>query len=54
MDGTTTLGTAPVSAGKASFITSTLAPGSHSITAAYGGDGNFVASSSTPLNQTVN
>jgi hypothetical protein len=30
-----------------------LAPGSHTVTAAYSGDGGFASSSSTPLNQTV-
>ena len=47
------LGTGPLSLGKATFTTSALAVGSHSITASYGGDTNFTASSSAPLTQTV-
>src|SRR2546425_2122413 len=55
-DGTTTLGTGMLSAGKATFTTSTLAvsPPSHSITASYGGDGSFNVSTSTALTQVVN
>jgi len=54
MDGSTKLDTATLTAGMASFKTSTLAVGSHSITAVYGGDGNFTASPpSTALAQTV-
>src|SRR5207244_514645 len=40
-------------AGKAAFATSSLAVGTHSITAAYGGDGTFNASTSPVLTQTV-
>jgi YVTN family beta-propeller protein len=39
--------------GQASFRTSSLTPGTHSITASYTGDANFVNSVSTPLNQVV-
>ncbi|MDH6122799.1 streptogramin lyase, partial [Kitasatospora sp. GAS204B] len=54
-DGTTTLGTATLNgSGQATFATSALAVGSHSITAIYGGDTNSAASTSTPLTQTVN
>ena len=53
LDGTTTLGTGTVSGGIATFATSTLAVGSHSITASYGGDTNFTGSTSVPLTQTV-
>ena len=53
-DGTTTLGTGTLSSGKATFSTSTLKAGSHSITAAYGGDTNYNTSTSSPLTQTVN
>ena len=53
-DGATTLGTGTLSAGSATFATSTLILGNHSITASYGGDGNFVSSSSSALSQTVN
>src|SRR3989442_2767589 len=52
-DGTTTLGTGTLSGGTATFTTSTLAQGPHSITAQYGGDGNFNGSTSTALTQTV-
>ena len=40
-DGTTVLGTAPLNAGVATFAISTLAVGSHTITAAYSGDTDF-------------
>ena len=54
LDGSTTLGTATLSGGKATFKTTALAAGPHTITVSYGGDGNFVKSTSTPLTQTVN
>ena len=38
---------------QAAFTTSSLAVGSHSITAVYGGDANFTASTSTALTQSV-
>jgi len=53
LDGTAPLGTGTVSGGVATFTTSTLAAGSHSIAAAYGGDANFLATTSTPLTQLV-
>jgi len=40
-DGTTLLGSVPVSSSTAAYSSSTLAVGSHSITAVYSGDGNF-------------
>jgi hypothetical protein len=52
-DGSTTLGTAPVGAGAASYTTSFSSAGSHTITAAYSGDANNLAASGT-LTQTVN
>jgi hypothetical protein len=53
-DGATTLGTGTLNAsGQATFTITTLAVGSHSITATYGGDANFTASTSPPLTQTV-
>jgi hypothetical protein len=52
-DGTTTLATAPLSGGQATFTTSSLVPGSHSITAVYGGDANNLPSTSSPFIQTV-
>src|ERR1700690_2218735 len=39
--------------GTATLTTSTLSVGSHSITAAYGGDGNFNSVSSTAAGETV-
>jgi uncharacterized protein YjdB len=53
-DGSTTLGTGTLSSGKTTFSTSTLTVGSHSITAAYGGDANYNGSTSSVLTQTVN
>ena len=53
-DGTTTLGTGTLSGGTATFSTSSLAVGSHSITASYGGDTNDAGSSSGAVSQTVN
>jgi large repetitive protein len=49
-DGMTVLGTSPLAAGgTATFTTSSLTPGSHSITAVYNGDTNFAGSTSAPL-----
>jgi hypothetical protein len=45
-DGATLLGTGTVSGGTASFSTSSLSAGNHSITAVYSGDGNFNGSTS--------
>ncbi|WP_433974331.1 beta strand repeat-containing protein [Tunturiibacter lichenicola] len=54
LDGTTALGTGPVSAaGVAVFATSALTIGSHPITASYGGDSNYSSAVSTILVQTV-
>jgi hypothetical protein len=53
-DGTTALGTAPLSGGTASFTTSSLPVGSHSITASYASNGNFAASVSLVVSQAVN
>ena len=54
-DGPSTLGTATLNgSGQAMFTTSTLAAGSHSITASYGGDANFKGSTSPKFTQTVN
>jgi Bacterial Ig-like domain (group 3) len=52
-DGSTSLGTMPVSSGVASLTTSTLGGGKHSITAVYSGDANFAGSTSAVLSQTV-
>ena len=52
-DGSTTLGSGTLSSGVATYTTSSLLSGSHSITATYNGDGNFLSSSasaaSTPI-----
>jgi hypothetical protein len=53
-DGTVQLGQpTTVSGGKAAFTTSALAAGSHSLTASYGGDGNYLGSSSGTLSISV-
>jgi len=52
-DGTAVLGSGTVSGGVASFTTSALSTGAHSITAAYSGDQNFSGSTSTALNEAV-
>jgi hypothetical protein len=51
-DGTTLLGSGTLSSGAASFGT-TLTAGTHSITAQYSGDGNFVVNTSAALSQVV-
>ncbi len=53
-DGTTFLGTGTLSNGVATYTTSSLSVGSHSMTAVYGGDTNFVGSTSPVLKQVVN
>ncbi len=53
-DGTTVLGTGTIASGKATYSTSALAKGTHSITAAYGGDGNYLTATSSVLTQTMN
>src|SRR5205807_2338908 len=53
MDGTNPLATNSLSAGQATFTTSTFAVGSHSITAVYVDDVNFSSSTSGTLTQTV-
>ena len=53
LDGTTVLGSGTVSSGAASFSTSALAVGSHSITAAYSGDSSFQGVTSTAVTQNV-
>ena len=55
MDGTTTLGMGTLNgSGVATYSTSALAVGSHSITAVYGGDANNAGSTSSVLTETVN
>lgn len=54
-DGAEILGSVSLdAAGQASLTVTTLGVGSHSISASYGADGNFAASSSTSLPHTVN
>jgi uncharacterized repeat protein (TIGR01451 family) len=53
-DGAASLGTGPLdTAGKASISISALSAGTHSITASYGGDSHFGASSSPVISQAV-
>ncbi len=54
LDGATSIGTGPLSSGVATLMTSSLAMGSHSITANYPGDGNNIGSTSTAITQVVN
>jgi len=54
MDGATTLGTSTLNnSAQATFTTTALTVGSHSITAVYGGDANFAGSTSSALSQVV-
>jgi hypothetical protein len=54
LDGTTPLGTAPVTNGMATLTVTTLAVGTHSIAAVYSGDMNFAAATSvTPISEVV-
>jgi predicted outer membrane repeat protein len=52
-DGATVLGSGILTAGVATFTTSSLAVGTHTIAAVYSGDANFAASSSAALTQTI-
>ncbi len=53
LDGSTSIGSAPVTNGTATLTTTALAVGSHSITAAYAGDSSDAASTSSALAYTV-
>lgn len=53
LDGTTQLGTGTLSSGKATFQTSALTAGAHSITVSYAGSTDFAASTSAALTETV-
>lgn len=53
MDGSTSLGTGTLSGGVTNLTTSTLAISTHSITAVYAGDTNYVGSTSSVLTQKV-
>ena len=52
-DNSTILGTATLTGGQATFKTTKLSVGTHSITAAYGGDGNFNGSTSSVMSQAI-
>jgi uncharacterized protein YjdB len=52
-DGSTVLGTGTIASGTANYATSTLALGSHSITAVYGGNSTYAGSTSPILTQNV-
>ncbi|HXP08168.1 MAG TPA: Ig-like domain repeat protein [Acidobacteriaceae bacterium] len=54
MDGTTLLGTAALSGTTASLTTSALTPGTHLVTAVYGGDVNYNPATSAVDSQVVN
>jgi hypothetical protein len=53
MDGTRTIGTSTLSCGKATLNLSSLARGTHTIKAVYGGDGNFNSSTSGTISQVI-
>lgn len=53
LDGAATLGSGPVTKAVATFSTSTLAVGTHSVTAIYSGDSNYGRSTSAVLVQTI-
>ena len=53
LDGSTALGTGTLTGGTALFSTSSLAAGAHTITAAYGGDQNFLGAISSPLTESI-
>ncbi len=52
-DGTTLLGQGTLNAGVATYSTSALAAGTHTITAVYSGDANFVTLTSTALTESI-
>ena len=53
LDGTTSLGTGTLQGGVATLQIASLAVGAHSLSASYGGDGNFVAAASSAVSFTV-
>jgi uncharacterized protein YjdB len=53
-DGANIIGTASLASGQGALTVSSLTVGSHSLTAAYFGDANFLASTSPALSQLVN
>ena len=52
-DGTTQLGMGTLAGGVATYTISSLAAGTHSITAAYSGDNNFSPTTSTAISETI-
>jgi hypothetical protein len=54
LDGNTVLGAAPVNAAGEATLTVSLGVGDHALTAAFGGNGDFGASTSDPVAETVN
>jgi hypothetical protein len=54
MDGSSILGTATLTGGTAIYTTAALSVGSHAISAHYGGDVVFLASTSSALTQSIN
>jgi hypothetical protein len=54
MEGKKKLGTASLVNGVAAFQIAFKSMGQHVLTAIYGGDANFIASTSSPLTQTIN
>jgi len=53
-DGSTVIGTAPITAGQATFSTSYQSTGVHSLLAVYSGDANNLTSTSSTVTETVN
>lgn len=53
LDGTNQIGTGTLSSGAATFQTSSLSVGTHSITVTYAGDSSFQASTSPALTETI-
>jgi hypothetical protein len=53
LDGSTSLGSGTLNNGAATLTTSSLAVGTHSVTAQYGGDSNFHSSTSTGLSEVI-
>ncbi len=53
-DGAASMGVVAVASGVATLVTSSLSVGSHSLTAVYSGDVNYLSSTSPVLNQVIN
>jgi ELWxxDGT repeat protein len=52
-DGSKVIGSAPITNGKATLTLTTLAGGTHSLKAAYGGDANYAPGTSAAVNQQI-